>query len=239
LEIAGQDRLADVGPDDLGKRLHGAGIGAIPLNRRRADMMLLGQNLHGTLCQLSIILMGSEIRPLALPLLEIILLAAVVTHLSRGQIPPSQLVLEHPEAGRVHIRQAEFLDLVGEAMLLTEAHAMVAIQQDLLFLPDNERITAAIFDKIRFELATLLSAEGRNQTFEVGMNRQGHGSVPFVGRLGVTAATDGLASAPGPDVRPVAVGTGGACHYLSYFNFFNYFIYYVYPTPFSLLSINH
>jgi hypothetical protein len=48
--------------------------------------------------------------------------------------------------------------VIGEAMALTDGIAVVAIEQGLLFLPDNQRIQAAIFENIGFELGASITA---------------------------------------------------------------------------------
>jgi hypothetical protein len=107
-------------------------------------------------------------------LLEFILCTTKITRVLFGQIPAPQLIRNHPESGGIHIGQGEFLDGVGEAMALTDGESVMAIEEDLLFLPDNERITAAIVEEIGFKLAVLLGRERRNQTLEFGTNGQRH-----------------------------------------------------------------
>jgi hypothetical protein len=77
-------------------------------------------------------------------LLQCVLFPPQGAHLLWLQIAPAQLVREHPSFRGVQVRQGEQRYRIRKVVLLADTEAVVPIENDVLLLPDNQRIDTAI-----------------------------------------------------------------------------------------------
>ena len=107
-----------------------------------------------------------------------------------GQVAAAELVRQDPELRPVAVDEVESHDLVGYPLGLADVQAIVAVQQDVLGVPDDQRVAAPFELDARREPLNFVMAKGWDECLEFGINRRfDHDQLHFLD--------------PGASVRPL------------------------------------
>jgi hypothetical protein len=79
-------------------------------------------------------------------LLREILLPPVETQFLRREIPAANLVIHHPQQNFLPVLERDNLRAVRNLYLLGDLLSPVSIDENSLFLPNNQRLQNAVFD---------------------------------------------------------------------------------------------